>query len=69
MEKYKASMVGRAFAQEEGVNYDETYAQMMRSQTLEILVVIALHRDWAIRCRAIPNRHLSTPMHKQQQKK
>jgi len=41
--------VGRGFTQEEGVNYDETYAQMMRTETFKILLVIALYRNWAIR--------------------
>jgi len=49
VEKYKVRKVGRGFTQEQGVNYDETYAQMMRPETLKILLVIALHRDWAIR--------------------
>ena len=49
MEKYKARKVGRGFSQEAGINYDETYAQMMRPETLKILLVIALHRYWAIR--------------------
>jgi len=49
IEKYKARKVERGFTQEAGVNYDETYAQMMRPETLKILLVIALHRDWAIR--------------------
>jgi len=49
VEKYKARKVGRGFTQEAGVNYDETYAQMMRPETLKILLVIALHRKWTIR--------------------
>jgi len=40
----------RRFTQEAGVSYDadKTYAQMMRPETLNILLVIALHRGWAI---------------------
>jgi len=34
--------------QEEGINYDETYTQMMRTETFKILLVIALYRNWAI---------------------
>ena len=51
IEKYKARKVGRGFSQEEGVSYDadQTFAQMMRPETFKILLVIALHRNWAIR--------------------
>jgi len=50
-EKYKARKVGRGFTQEAGISYDtdKTYAQMMRPETLKILLVIALHRGWVIR--------------------
>jgi len=48
IEKYKAWKVGRRFTQEQGINYDKTYAQMMRPETLKILLVIALYQDWAI---------------------
>jgi len=48
IEKYKARKVGRGFTQEEGINYDETYAQMMRTETFKILLVIALYQEWAI---------------------
>jgi len=51
IEKYKARKVGRGFSQEEGVSYDtdQTFAQMMRPETFKIFLVIALHRNWAIR--------------------
>jgi len=34
VEEYKARKVGRGFTQEEGINYDETYAQMMRIEPI-----------------------------------
>jgi len=49
IEKFKARKVGRGFTQEEGVNYDETYTQIMRMESFKILLVIALYRNWAIR--------------------
>jgi hypothetical protein len=51
IEKYKARKVGRGFTQEDGISYDsdKTYAQMMRPETLKILLIIALYRGWAIR--------------------
>jgi len=49
VEKYKARKVGRGFTQEQGINYDETYSQMMHLETFKILSVIALYKNWDIR--------------------
>ena len=49
IEKYKARKVGRGFTQVHGINYDDTYSQMMRAETFKILIVLALHHDWDIR--------------------
>jgi len=45
--KYKARKVGRGFSQEAGKSYDsdQTFAQMMRSETFKILLVIALYHN------------------------
>jgi len=40
--------VGRGFTQEQGINYEETYSQMMRPETFKILLVIVLYKDWDI---------------------
>ena len=50
IEKYKAHKVGRGFTQIDEISYDseQTYAQMMRPETLKMLIVIALHREWDI---------------------
>ena len=45
VEKYKARKVRRGFTQEAGVNYDETYDQMVRPETVKISLVIAINRD------------------------
>jgi len=44
---YKARKVGRGFTQEDGINYDSdmTYAQMMRPETLNILLALAMHKE------------------------
>jgi len=51
IEKYKARKVGRGFTQQDGINYDsdKTYAQMIRPETLKILLVLAMQKDWSIR--------------------
>jgi len=63
VEKYKARTAGRGFTQEQGVNYDETYAQMMRPETLKILLVIALHRGWEIRQWDVIAAYLQAKLH------
>lgn len=49
IEKYKACKVGRGFTQEAGINYKETYFQMMRPETFKLLIIIALYHNWEIR--------------------
>jgi hypothetical protein len=49
IEKFKARKIGRGFTQQLGVNYDETHAQTMRSESLRILLIIALAKGWKIR--------------------
>jgi transposase InsO family protein len=49
IEKFKARKVGRGFTQQLGVNYDETYAQTMRAESLRIILIIALAKGWKIR--------------------
>jgi hypothetical protein len=45
VEKFNARKVGRGFTQEHKINYDETYAQMIRPETWRILLVIALYYE------------------------
>ena len=58
VEKHKARKVGRGFTQQEGINYGETYAQMMRPETFKILLVIALQSGMGNktmgRCSSLP---------------
>ena len=65
IEKYKARKVGRGFTQEAGISYDtdKTYAQMMHPEALKILLVIALHRGWAIRQWDVVAAYLQATLH------
>jgi len=63
VEKCKAQKVGRGFTQEQGVNYDEIYAQMMRPETLKMPLVIALYRDWEIRQWDVVAAYLQADLH------
>ena len=65
IEKYKARKVGRGFTQIEGINYDsdQTYAQMMRPETLKVLLVIALYKNWEIRQWDVIAAYLQATLH------
>jgi hypothetical protein len=49
VEEFKARKVGQGFTQEYGINYGETYAQMMRPETWRMLLVVTMYHDWDIR--------------------
>ena len=63
IEKFKARKVGRGFTQIEGVNFDETYAQMMRPETLKILLIVALYREWEVRQWDVIAAYLQAQLH------
>ena len=43
---YRQVQSTKGFTQEFGINYDETYAQVMRSETWRLLIVMTLYLDW-----------------------
>ena len=48
VEKYKAQFVARGFSQEEGVDYDETFALVARYISIRSLISIAVEMGWKI---------------------
>ena len=45
IEKYKARLVARGFSQQRGIDYYETFAPVVRMESLRILLAIAAHED------------------------
>ena len=46
--RYKARLVARGFEQRDGVDYLETFASVVRWETIRILIAIATHLNWPI---------------------
>ena len=45
IEKYKARFVVRGFSQVEGVDYDETFAPVVRYTSIQSIISIAVEMD------------------------
>ncbi|MCO5572616.1 hypothetical protein L7F22_026374 [Adiantum nelumboides] len=45
---YKARLVAKGYAQQKGIDYDETFAPTSRASTVRSLVAIAAHHGWKV---------------------
>ena len=57
LERYKARLVARGFQQEQGRDYDETFAPVAHMTTVRTLLVVASVRHWSVRRKACPSGH------------
>ena len=48
LSRYKARLVARGFEQTDGVDFLETFAPVVRWETIRILIAIAVHLNWPI---------------------
>lgn len=46
--RYKARLVARGFEQQDGIDFIDTFAPVVRWETIRILVAIAIHLNWPI---------------------
>jgi hypothetical protein len=46
--RYKARLVARGFEQKDGVDFLETFAPVVRWETIRVLIAIAVHLNWPI---------------------
>lgn len=49
MERHKTRLVAKRFLQIPGVDYGETFGPIIKASTLEIILTLAVSRDWHIR--------------------
>lgn len=47
--KYEAQLVAKGFTQTYGVDYDETFAQVSKINTIRVLLSLAANQDWPVR--------------------
>ena len=48
VEKYKAWLVAKSYAQEQGVDYKEVYAPVTRMDTVRMILALATQRSWNV---------------------
>ena len=46
--KYKARIVAKGYAQKHGVDYEETYAPVVRYSSLRMIIALCAHYDWEL---------------------
>ena len=59
VEWYKARLVAKGFAQEYGMDYEETFAPVSKHTTIRTLIVVASARQWSISQMDIKNTFLN----------
>ena len=47
--QFKAHLVVQGFSQQEGINYSETFAPIIKSASLHVFLAICAHHGWPIR--------------------
>ena len=48
VEKYKARFVAKGFSQNEGTNYEETFATVVRYSSIQTIISLAAKMDWRV---------------------
>ena len=48
VEKYKARFVAKGFSQNEGIDYEETFASVARYSSIRIIISLAVEMGWRV---------------------
>ena len=62
IERHKAQLVAKAFHQQSGVDYDETYSPVIKPTTVRIVLSIAISSGWSLRQIDIQNAFLHSTL-------
>ncbi|MCO5560344.1 hypothetical protein L7F22_013956 [Adiantum nelumboides] len=63
IDRYKARLVAKGYAQQKGIDYDETFAPTSRASTVRSLVAIAAHHNWKVHQLDIKTAFLNGDLH------
>lgn len=48
VEKYKAKLVAKGYAQEHGIYFEEVYAHVSRMETVRMILALSAQRGWTV---------------------
>ncbi|MCO5554453.1 hypothetical protein L7F22_007983 [Adiantum nelumboides] len=65
IERYKARLVAKGYAQQEGIDYEETFAPTSRMTTIRKIVALAAHKDWNVHQLDIKTAFINGDLHEE----
>ena len=63
IERYKARLVAQGFSQQLGVDYDQTFAPVVRIVSIRVILALATHFDWNIFQMDVATAYLNGKLH------
>ena len=48
VDKYKARLVAKGYSQKEGIDYEDTFAPVVKLNTIRVMIALATQHNWKI---------------------